>query len=245
MAECCPPGSWPACQAPEAYQANGSEGKIGELPIYHVGSGEKAVLILPDIFGWAQNKGRFFGIADTLAAQGFQVLLSDPFHGDTAAGKDIMPWITSHPYDGSVGKDIEACVKFLQDKGCTSVGVVGFCWGVWALCKAASVGVPFKCGVGAHPSTRLEGMFGGEGAEQSMIEKVTMPVLLLPAGNDPDNLKEGGAVSKALESKGGSCITFPDMTHGWLCRGDLSDATVARDVELGMKHMVTWFKEQM
>ena len=31
------------------------------------------------------------GIADTLAEQGYRVLLSDPFYGDTAAGKeDIM-----------------------------------------------------------------------------------------------------------------------------------------------------------
>merc|ERR1712190_215305 len=107
------------------------------------------------------------------------------------------------------------------------------------------MGVPFKCGVGPHPSTRIEGMFGGEGAEQSMIDKVTMPVLLLPAGNDPDNLKEGGAVATALAAKGGRSITFQDMAHGWLCRGDLSDATVARDVELGMKHMVDFFKENL
>ena len=35
------------------------------------------------------------GIADTLAEQGYRVLLSDPFYGDTAAGKeDIMDtWI--------------------------------------------------------------------------------------------------------------------------------------------------------
>jgi len=246
MAACCPPGSWPACQSPEGYQARGSEGKIGELPTYHVGRSERAVLILPDIFGWSQNKGRFFGIADTLAAQGFQVLLADPFHGDTAAGKeDFMAWIKSFPYDGSVSTDIEACVKFLQDKGCTSIGVVGFCWGVWAFCKAASLGVPFKCGVGPHPSTRLEGAFGGEGAEQAMIDKVNMPVLLLPAGNDPDNLKEGGAVAKALAEKGGESVTFPDMAHGWLCRGDLSDATVVRDVELGMKHTVEFLKSRL
>lgn len=38
-----------------------------------------------------RNAGRLMGIADTLAEQGYRVLLSDPFYGDTAAGKeDIM-----------------------------------------------------------------------------------------------------------------------------------------------------------
>ena len=38
--------------------------------VYEVGTGEKAVLVLPDVFGWQSNAGRFFGIADTLADQG-------------------------------------------------------------------------------------------------------------------------------------------------------------------------------
>ena len=40
------------------------------------------------------------GIADTLAEQGYRVLLSDPFYGDTAAGKeDIMDtWLNLDPW---------------------------------------------------------------------------------------------------------------------------------------------------
>ena len=43
------------------------------------------------------------GIADTLAEQGYRVLLSDPFYGDTAAGKeDIMDtWIHWNHVDES------------------------------------------------------------------------------------------------------------------------------------------------
>ena len=68
------------------------------------------------------------------------MLLSDPFYGDTAAGKpDIMAWITTFPYEKVAG-DIEACVKYLQEKGCKDIGCMGFCWGVWACCKASSEG---------------------------------------------------------------------------------------------------------
>ncbi|CAE7508056.1 unnamed protein product [Symbiodinium sp. CCMP2456] len=244
MAGCCPPDSWPACQKPDDYKPKGTETKIGELPVYSVGTGDKAILVLPDIFGWSSNQGRLMGIADTLADQGYRVLLSDPFYGDSAVGKeDIMGWITQFPFEKKIGADIEACVKHLQDQGCSSVGAVGFCWGVWAFCKSASMGVPLKCGVGPHPSTRLEGAFGGD--EQAMMDKVNMPVLIMPAGNDPENLKEGGAIAESLAKKGGKSVTFPDMQHGWCCRGDLGQAEVKRDVEAAMKHMVDFFKSNL
>ena len=39
-----------------------------------------------------------------------------------------------------------------------------------------------------------------------------------------------------------SGITFPDMQHGWSCRGDLSLPEVKRDTELAMKHMAPRLK---
>mmetsp|Transcript_12177 Transcript_12177/g.16486 ORF Transcript_12177/g.16486 Transcript_12177/m.16486 type:complete len:245 (-) Transcript_12177:102-836(-) len=244
MASCCPPGSWPALVESETYKGKGAEDKVDDVPVYISGEpGEKAVMILPDIFGWATNKGRFFGIADTLAEAGYYVLLTDPFKGDSAVGKsDVMGWITSFPWD-TVSPGIEACHKFLVEKGCKNIGVVGFCWGVWAMCKANSLGMPFTCGVGPHPSTKLEGVFGQD--EQAMIDKVNFPILVLPAGNDPDTLKEGGAAATSLAAKGGKSVHFPDMSHGWVARGDLTDETVKRDVELAMKLMVEFLKEKL
>mmetsp|Transcript_23918 Transcript_23918/g.54669 ORF Transcript_23918/g.54669 Transcript_23918/m.54669 type:complete len:246 (+) Transcript_23918:65-802(+) len=245
MASCCPPSSWPALQGPDDYAAKGTEDKVDDIAVYISGSpSEKAILILPDIFGWSTVKGRFKGIADTLADAGYFVMLSDPFQGDTAEGKsDLAGWITGFKWEDRVGADIAKCFKKLQDSGAKQIGVVGFCWGVWAMCKANSEGTPFACGVGPHPSTRLEGMFGRD--EQAMMDKVTMPVLIMPAGNDPDNLKEGGDLAKSLETKGGRTITFPDMAHGWVSRGDLSDEAVKRDTEAAMKHMVDFFKEKL
>jgi len=242
---CCPPGSWPALAGPDDYAAKGTEEKVDDIDVYISGTpGEKAILILPDIFGWSTMAGRLKGIADTLAEQGYYVLLSDPFHGDTAVGKsDIMGFIMSHKWEDRVKSDIEKCFKKLQDSGAKQIGGVGFCWGVWGVCKANSEGTPFTCAVGPHPSTRLEGMFGGD--EQAMMDKVTMPVLIMPAGNDPDNLKDGGDIAKSLEAKGGKTITFPDMSHGWVARGDFSDEKVKRDTEAAMKHMVDFFKEKL
>jgi len=161
--------------------------------------------------------------------------------------------------------------------------------------------MPLVCGAGPHPSTRLEGMIGGEGAsEAAMMAQVKvrsvgasvtdtttvlrlfvrlcarvsecfspgstlllhplgmllrsillaflystqmfhfslflvfavpthictllfiiaflafqMPVLLLPAGDDPDNVKPGGEVASLVEGKGGASVVFPEMKHGW------------------------------
>eukprot|EP00416_Gambierdiscus_australes_P044896 CAMPEP_0171098418 /NCGR_PEP_ID=MMETSP0766_2-20121228/48212_1 /TAXON_ID=439317 /ORGANISM="Gambierdiscus australes, Strain CAWD 149" /LENGTH=244 /DNA_ID=CAMNT_0011557757 /DNA_START=75 /DNA_END=809 /DNA_ORIENTATION=+ len=244
MAECCPPGSWPAMAKSEEYSAKGAEEMIGDVPVYVAGTpGEKGILILPDIFGWTTNQGRFKGISDTLADAGYYVLLADPFKGDSAVGKpDVMGWIMEYPWD-KVSSPIGECHKWLTEKGCKSIGVIGFCWGVWAMCKANVGGLPFTCGVGPHPSTRLEGAFGGD--EQALMDKVSMPVLIMPAGNDPENLKEGGAIASSLVAKGGKTIPFPDMTHGWVSRGDLAVDEVKRDVEVAMKEMVAFLKEKL
>lgn len=67
------------------------------------------------------------------------------------------------------------------------------------------------------------------------------PQLLLPAGNDDDNIKPGGAVVETLASRpapvGGASKShlFADMKHGWTTRGDLSDAAIKRDVDLAIK----------
>ncbi len=56
--------------------------------------------------------------------------------------------------------------------------------------------------------------------------------MFLPAGNDSPNVKEGGLGRKVL-GEGADKLEieeYPEMVHGWTVRGDLSDASVARDV---------------
>merc|ERR1712151_1010785 len=113
-------------------------------------------------------------------------------------------------------------MSWLKEKGVTSVGALGHCWGVWALSKAAASEVPLKCGVGPHPSTKVESLaFGGD--EKAMLSQVRMPLLLLPAGNDGATYKPGGEIANILASYGGSTHDYPDMAHGWTTRGDLRD----------------------
>ena len=79
------------------------------------------------------------------------VIMPDCHRGETAEGKeDMMAWITSMPWDTIISNDFARLMTWLSENGAKSIGAIGFCWGVWALCKASSVGVPLKCGVGNH-----------------------------------------------------------------------------------------------
>lgn len=105
---CCPSGSWPALQPPEDYKPRGMDEFLEDLPVYVAGQpGPKAVVVLPEIFGFA---GRLKGICDTLADEGYFVVMVDSFRGDSAAGKaNPLEWIANTPFDTVVGPDLNAC----------------------------------------------------------------------------------------------------------------------------------------
>jgi len=48
----------------------------------------------------------------------------------------------------------------------------------------------FKAIAGPHPSLGVEGALGG--SDVKLAEQIQSPAYLLPAGNDPDNVKEKG-----------------------------------------------------
>ena len=118
----------------------------------------------------------------------------------------------------------------LADKGCASVGAVGFCWGAWVVWKLSATG-KVQAGASCHPSTKVEEVLWGR-SEAALAKTVRCPQLLLPAGNDPANLKEGGELVEIIRGSGLVCETFEfaEMRHGWSIRGDASDPAVARDV---------------
>ncbi len=57
------------------YKPSGAVESLGDLQAYVVGApGPRAVVVMPEIFGWS---GRLKGICDTLAEQGFFVVMPD------------------------------------------------------------------------------------------------------------------------------------------------------------------------
>ena len=132
---------------------------------------------------------------------------------------------------------VAAALAHCKTKAGPKVGVLGFCYGGHPACYASATDADVKVGVVFHPSMQLETFaFGGDTAK--LMAQVGCPFLICPAGDDFKFWAEDSDFSKALKtSKAGSaCVwkPFPDMKHGWSCRGDLGDAAVKRDVELAL-----------
>ena len=120
------------------------------------------------------------------------------------------------------------------------VGIVGFCWGAFAVFECCQKENSFSVGVSLHPAIYIAEAFGHSPVK--LAENITCPQLLLPAGNDKESDKPGGEVVNALQKlpapigPASKSVEFPDMAHGWVTRGDVAnDPAIARDVDLAMK----------
>ena len=96
----------------------------------------------------------------------------------------------------------------------------GYCFGGWLMLKACS-GWSMCAGVGFHPSPMVTRFQPGHywESEEDLVKGVGCPVLLLPAGNDPDTLKEHGVLTKMLP-EGSEAHTYCSMSHGYMSRGE-------------------------
>ena len=179
-----------------------------------------------------------------MAIEGYYVVVTDCFHGETIETiPDFATFANKYPYE-SVSKDIDATIAHLLAKGVSkdSIAALGFCWGAWAIAKSASEGVQWKCAASPHPATKLEPyIFAGD--EEAMLGKVECPFLLMPAGDDPDNVKPGSEIVKKLEEKGGMSVPFDRMVHGFVTRGDLSLPDVKEDAEKALELATDFIKK--
>lgn len=231
-----------------------------------------SIMVLPDIFSIrvlspennVRSGDRIGLICDVLAQTGYTVALPSIFRDkpfDEAVAKPSngnfigfdcfgqqggVDWFKEQTYD-KVGPDVKACAKFLSEKtNGQALGVVGFCYGSWLLAKASSMGdVDFACAIGYHPSTKLEAFFGGD--EIAMLNNgIKMPTKFLSAGNDSEIYNDKNGKGKAaLEKSGGGVVEFPDMLHGWVSRGDVSDVEVKHDVQKAMDLTVEFLAKMM
>lgn len=80
---------------------------------------------------------------------------------------------------------------YLSKQGITKFFAIGFCWGVWFAFKMAAKYDCFIAIAGPHPSLGLQRMVYG-GNEVALAETIKCPAFLMPAGNDPENVKEKG-----------------------------------------------------
>jgi len=210
----------------------------------------KALIVVPDIYGW--NGGRTRNIADYYAKAGYLVvipkLLTPPVNGGTdgdgwpAEGIDwstFIPSLQTFSWEASFKPKIAACKEYLVSRGAKRIGMIGFCFGGFVVCKTLadpSLNDIFVGGASPHPSIQLEKNAYG-GSVEELCAAVSQPMLLLPAGSDSEEYDAG----KSWCPPKGESIRFPDQAHGWVPRGDMSDPVQAAAVQSALDHMTAFF----
>ena len=68
------------------------------------------------------------------------------------------------------------------------------------------------------------------GNESEVLSQIVAPQMFMNEAGVSESLNPGGLSDQIL---GDNLVIeeFPDMAHGWTVGGDLSDPTIARDVE--------------
>ena len=162
-----------------------------------------------------------------------------------------MAFLKSFP-PSVTNEKISRAVEYLSSsKGCTSIGAIGFCWGVWAAWHYASLEAAggLSAVVGPHPSIRVGGMLFDENEVEDLAAKVdpSAAYFLMPAGNDPDQYRDGGEVVEAVRGRGIVCdvLEFPESSHGWVPRGDVSAPGVGSAVESALRAAVEFFNTHL
>ena len=173
MAEaCCPPTALPYLEA--VHTAKGTVVQADGVELYEAPPPETpkaALLVCPDVWGW--NGGRVRAIADSLAAEGYFVVvgkfLSTPAldggtDGDALppGGAFSMDWIKNFPWSSQQSKVHNALaycktrVAALAPSLTCKIGVLGFCYGGHPACYASIEDESVACCVVMHPSMQIE-----------------------------------------------------------------------------------------
>jgi dienelactone hydrolase len=230
---------------------------------------KRIVIIFSDVFGMETGNHKAFAdsIAERLGPKETAVIMPDLFRGNPI----LQPWLPSflseyggsvlgapsmllrikfkHPPESIELDLIELIFPWLRDNldlTQISFSCIGFCFGGWVVGRVLSLpDLPFKAGVGIHPSFQPELLHLG--TPEGMAERIgTKPCLLLPAYND--DLKTNSKVVLIMaEARGVSVdevsIEFPTMRHGWVTRGDSANVEIAEQQELALKLSAEFLKK--
>jgi len=123
--------------------------------------------------------------------------------------------------------------KKLED---LNLACCGFCYGGWLAARSLSLpGSSFRCGVGMHPSFKVE-MFHGSTELECAKRIGTKPMLLMPTKQESAAYKCGGEIVRTLAEARNVAedevfLEFPTMDHGFVNRGDTSIPEIKENQE--------------
>jgi len=245
---CCPDRSWGALdqlyENGKLYVPKGKVETKKDMDIYITGiencKNGKCIIWNYDIFGF--NGGRSKIWCDSLASEGFLVIMPDyyrgEFHDKTVPG--LPEFIKKQTQWTKLKQDLEEIVlPIAKSLGGSSFGSIGTCWGSYLVLRESAY-PEFKAGISMHPSHPQIFNVIGE-VEVDIMKDVQCPQLFMPAGNDHVNVRPGGLGASVLGDRL-QIIEFPEMVHGWTTRGDMSNKVVNMDVKKAFNDALSFFK---
>ncbi|GMF12490.1 unnamed protein product [Phytophthora lilii] len=193
-------------------------------------------------------------VAGPAHAKAGLIAIPDIFGPDSGRIKqdaEVLAKLATLCFEKVAGAHVANAIAYLQqDVGVESITSYGYCWGAYVGAKQSALSTPVINGhVSFHPSWIAEQLVNGEGAVGKMTEAISVPQLLCSAGNDPPLVSEGGVVETILKAKPAvaeqtNVINFPDMIHGWVCRGDIEDVATKEAVKKAW-HLATEFFQKV
>ncbi|KAL5492295.1 hypothetical protein ACEPAI_3742 [Sanghuangporus weigelae] len=205
----------------------------------------KAVLFLPDVFGIDLVNSRL--LADDFAKNGFQTYLPDYLNGDPIvelnASFDFPSWLAKHGAE-QTRPPLDKVIAALKEKGVTSFGATGYCFGARYVFDLAFDGV-IKAAVVSHPSLLqvpedLE-KFKATGVPLFINSCETDQMYPAESQKLGDEILGGGKT----ETENYKRAYFPKCVHGFAVRGDLSIPEVKFGKEQAFVNAVQWFKAKL
>uniref|UniRef100_A0A0D9ZYV6 Dienelactone hydrolase domain-containing protein n=1 Tax=Oryza glumipatula TaxID=40148 RepID=A0A0D9ZYV6_9ORYZ len=233
------------CANPPTLNPIGGEGKVvesfGGIKAYVAGAAESkaAVVLISDVFGFEAPNLR--KIADKVASSGYFVVVPDFLHGDPlvpeSTEKPFQMWIKEHGPDKAF-EEAKPIIAALKEKGVSSIGAVGYCWGakvVVELAKAHEIQAAVMC----HPSF----------VTVDDMKEVKCPIAILGAEIDrmspPEVVKQFEQVLSSKSGIGHFVKIFPGVEHGWTVRYKNDDAAAVKSAEEALADMIDWFNKNL
>jgi dienelactone hydrolase len=129
------------------------------------------------------------------------------------------------------------------------IGSMGFCWGSWAIGRAAGKPGHLACGVCAHPSFHIQMIQKSGPTMDEMFKEMQAPLLVCPAWNDPSSTREGGYYMNILKenplANKSKSVLFNSQMHGFANRANITVPQNRRDCERFMRLSLEFFHEHL
>lgn len=175
-----------------------------------------------------------------MALSGYLVVVPDFLHGDPFDlnnPNNRAKWLEDHSPQKAF-EEAKPIVAALKEKGMSSIGAAGYCWGAKVVVELAKF-QEIQAAVLLHPSLLTV----------DDIKEVKCPISMLGAEIDktspPELLKEFDQVLSANSGIHHFVKIFPGVAHGWAVRYSDNDAAAVRSAEEALQDMTHWFNKYL